>query len=325
MAMEVDRTFTEWSMGSPRITPRIRWTAVFAGSAVGLSLQVVLTLAGLGFGAWAIDLHDADPTEGIPVGAALWTGFSILASAFAGGYMTARCCGSAERSDGFYHGIVVWGVNWLILAWLITSAMASMIDGTFSIFSTTLRTLTHGLSQAPSLALSRSAARVSLTIDDLRREIESVVRATVNAEVQPDDVDADRRLTTDRQGQVLSRITDESLADVRDRLSALDREAAVNLMMNRYRMTDAQARDVVQSTIGLVGPVQDAGRGLKQRAASFGAEALDRLGLIALWLSGLGLISLMTSAVGGILGTAEAALVESTTRMQSNVEIRRAS
>jgi hypothetical protein len=81
--MEVDRTFSEWSIGNPRI----RWSAVFAGWAVGLALQIVFTLAGLGFGAWAIDVHDANPAGGIPVGAAVWTGLSIVVSAFVGGVL----------------------------------------------------------------------------------------------------------------------------------------------------------------------------------------------------------------------------------------------
>ena len=45
---------------------------------MGLALQMAMTLAGLGLGAWAVDLHDASPGEGIPVGAALWTGLSML-------------------------------------------------------------------------------------------------------------------------------------------------------------------------------------------------------------------------------------------------------
>ena len=96
--MESDRTFSQWSIGNPRI----KWSAVFAGWIVGLALQMAMTLAGLGLGAWAVDLHDASPGEGIPVGAALWTGLSMLVSAFAAGYLTARLSGSIHRSDGLY-------------------------------------------------------------------------------------------------------------------------------------------------------------------------------------------------------------------------------
>jgi hypothetical protein len=237
--MEVDRAFSQWSIGSPRI----RWSAVFAGWAVGLALQIVLTLSGLGFGAWAVDLHDANPTEGIPVGAAVWTGLSTLISAFVGGYMTARLSGSAERIDGLYHGVVLWGVSWLVFAGLTTTAMATMIGGAFSVFGTTLQTVARGLSPAGSAPVARSVSRLSLSVDDLKREIDSVVRATGTPELQPEGMQADaaRALDRLRRADPINRMTDQSLTELRDRLSALDREAAVNLMMNRYGLTDAQA------------------------------------------------------------------------------------
>jgi hypothetical protein len=319
--MEVDRTFSGWSTG----TPRIKWSAVFAGWAVGLALQTVLTLAGLGFGAWAIDLHDVNPAEGIPVGAAVWTGLSMLVSAFAGGYLTARLSGSAERSDGVYHGIVVWGVNWLVFVWLTTTAMATMIGGAFSLFGTTLQTLAPGLSNAASAALSRTAGRIHLSVDDVRREIESVLRATGTPDVPPDPVQRDAGRVPENRQQPLNRMTDQSLAALRDNLTALDREAAVHLMVNKFGMSDAQARDVVQSTIGLLGSVQDTLRGAKQRSAALEAEALDRLGMVSLWLAGLALVSLAVSAIGGMIATPEEAFVESTARPESYRDIRRAS
>jgi hypothetical protein len=317
--MEVDRTFSQWSMGSSRI----KWSAVFAGWAVGLAVQMVLSLAGLGFGAWAIDLHDANPTEDIPVGAAVWTGLSMLISAFVGGYVTARLSGASIRSDGVYHGVVVWGVNWLVFAWLTTTAMATMIGGAFSILGTTLQTVAEGLSHAT----PRVVGHVNLTSEDVRRELESVLRATGKPELQPDEVrrDAGRAVDKGRRGEAASRITDQSTAELRERLSALDREAAVTLMMNKFGMSDAQARDVVQSTIGLLRPAQGTLRGVKPQASAFGADALDRLGMIALWLSGLALISLVISAIGGMLGTPDDVWMESGTRMESYRDFRRAS
>ena len=71
--MELERSYEQWSVGSPRI----KWSAVFAGWAVGLALQMVLMLLGLGFGAWAIDFRESNPTEGLPTGAAIWTGVSM--------------------------------------------------------------------------------------------------------------------------------------------------------------------------------------------------------------------------------------------------------
>lgn len=320
--MEGDRTFSRWSIGNPRI----RWSAVFAGWTVGLALQTVLTLAGLGFGSWAIDLHDVNPAEGIPVGAAVWTGLSMLISAFLAGYLTARLSGSPARTDGVYHGIVVWGVSWLVFVCLTTTGMAMMIGGAFSIFGATLRTLEPGLSNAASAAVSRTPGRITLSVDDVRREIESVVRATTKPDLQSEAMsrDAGRTAEKPRQREPLGRLTDQSLAELRDKLTALDREAAVHQMMNTFGMSDAQAKDVVQSTIGLLGSMQDTLRGVKQRATALEAEALDRLGMVSLWLAGLALMSLAVSAVGGMIGTQEEASIESTTRTESYRDMRRA-
>jgi hypothetical protein len=114
------------------------------------------------------------------------------------------------------------------------------------------------------------------------------------------------------------------LADLRDKLSALDREGAVHFMVNTLALSDAQARDVVQSTIGLLAPLSDTIRGVTQRSRALGAEALDRLGMISLWLSGLALISLVISALGGMMGTPDDAWTESTPAIESYREIRRA-
>jgi hypothetical protein len=320
--MEVDRTFSRWS-----IVPRIQWSAVFGGWAVGLALQTVLTLAGLGFGAWAIDLHDANPAEGIPIGAAVWTGLSMLMSAFFGGYLTARLSGSPERRDGVYHGVVVWGVNWLMFVWLTTTPMAAMIGGAFAIFGTTLQSLGPALSHATSTAVSRTAGRITLSLDDLRREIESVLRTSAGSEVQPEALPRDPARTADmqRQRERLSRLTDQSLAELRGKLTALDRDAAIHLMVNKFGLSDAQSKDVVQSTIGLLGSGQNSLRGTKPPLTALEADALDRLGLVSLWLAGLALISLGVSAVGGMVGTPEEALLESITQTESYRDIRRAS
>lgn len=46
--------------------------------------------------------------------------------------------------------------------------------------------------------------------------------------------------------------------------------------------------------------------------------------MVSLWLSGLALISLAISVIGGILGTPEEALIESAARTESYRDIRRA-
>jgi hypothetical protein len=298
--MELDRRSSQ----RPIATPRITWSAVFAGWAVGLTLQMVLTVAGLGLGAWTIDLHAADPGQDIPIGAGIWTGLSMLLSAFSGGYTTASCARSTDRGDGLYHGVVVWAVSWLVFAWLTTTAMATMIGGAFSIFGTTVQRVGQTLSQATSMTASRSVGVVTRSIHDLQTEIQSATRATGQPEVpSEEDEHRGRGALTRTGGEPLRHMTDRDLADWRDALSALDRGAAPEFIINRLARSDAQAKDVLRSTIGVMAPLPDTMRGTKQRSTALeAAEALDRLGITSLWLSGLALISLVMSALGGMMG-----------------------
>jgi hypothetical protein len=272
-------------------------------------------------------LREAIPDEGVPIGAAVWTGLSMLISAFVGGYLSARLSGSTERPDGLYHGVVVWGVNWLVFAWLTTTTMATLIGGAFSLFGTTLQTLGQGLASTAPPGVSRIAGHLTLSAEDLRREVESVLRATEKSELQPEGMqrDAGRAVPSAKQGEPLSHVNDEALAELRGKLSSLDRDAAINIMVNTLGMSGSQARDVVQSTIGLLEPIHDTVRGAIQRSIAVRAEALDRLGMLALWLSGLALISLVISAIGGMIGTPDESLVESTALPESYRDLRRAS
>lgn len=109
--------------------PTIRWGAVFAGVAVGVSVQLVLTLLGIASGLSAIDVAQG---ESVGVGPLLWAGVSMLISAFIGGYVAARMSGLKRKVDGVLHGVVSWSVTTLLFATLATSAGGSMMSGIFS-------------------------------------------------------------------------------------------------------------------------------------------------------------------------------------------------
>lgn len=329
--MELERSFEQWSIGSPRI----KWSAVFAGWVVGLSLQMVLMLLGLGFGAWAIDFRDNNPAEGLPIGAAIWTGVSMLIAAFTGGYVTSRLSGIHSRSDGLYHGIVVWGVNWLIFAWLTTTAMSAMVGGVFSTFGSTLQTLGQGMSGVASTAANKlgdKLQQVSWSPQDLRKQIEPILSASGKPELQPGKVqqDADRVAGAARSGAPVNQVSDAALGELSSKLAALDQEAAVNVMVNKMGMTREQANQVIQSTIGALQPiqrtVQDTVSKVKQQSAELGTQAVDRMGTIALWLGILAIITLGLSTLGGALGIADEPAFEGRTSGETlRNDLRRAS
>lgn len=329
--MELERSFEQWSVGSPRI----KWSAVFAGWVVGLALQMVLMLLGLGFGAWAIDFRENNPAEGLPMGAAIWTGVSMLLAAFTGGYVTSRLSGLASRADGLYHGVVVWGVNWLIFAWLTTTAMSAMIGGVFSTFGSTLQAVGQGVSGVASSAANKlgdKLGQVSWSPEELRKQIESILAASRKPELQPGQVrqDAERVTGAAQSGAPVKQVGEAALGELSSKLAALDQEAAVNIMVNKMGMSREQANQVIQATIGALQPiqrtVQDTVSKVKQQSAELGTEAVDRMGTIALWLGILAIITLGVSALGGALGTAEESTFEAQTSAETlRRDLRRAS
>lgn len=111
------------------IIPAVRWGAIFAGVAAGVSVQLVLTLFGVATGLAAVGLDER--SVGAAVGALLWAGVSMLVAAFVGGYVAARMSGFKRKADGVLHGLVSWAVATLLFATVAASTGGSMLGGIF--------------------------------------------------------------------------------------------------------------------------------------------------------------------------------------------------
>ncbi len=107
----------------------IRWGAVLAGVAVGISVQLALTLLGIASGLSATSLAAG---EAPGTGALVWAGLSMLISALVGAYVAGRVSGLKRKVDGILHGAVVWAVTTLLFVMLATSAGGSLLSGIFS-------------------------------------------------------------------------------------------------------------------------------------------------------------------------------------------------
>jgi hypothetical protein len=142
------------SLGVRRVLfPAIRWGAVLAGVAVGISAQLALSLLGIATGLSAIDITQGDNISA--TGPVIWAAISMLLSALIGGYVSARMSGLKRKVDGVLHGAVSWGVTTLLFAMLATSVTGSLLSGVFG-------------SMTP--AMSRAAGE-SATVSMLRNRI----------------------------------------------------------------------------------------------------------------------------------------------------------
>ncbi len=140
-------------METQRLTTRksyfswISWGSILAGVVVGLATYMLLTLLGIAAGLSAVDPQSADPAGSVPVATGIWTGISLLISAFVGGYVAARMSGLARMGDGLFHGFVSWAVTTVLFAYLATTAVGSMLGGTFNVLGEGIRGATQGAMQ----------------------------------------------------------------------------------------------------------------------------------------------------------------------------------
>jgi hypothetical protein len=127
MAVEIARATDRFPLAP------ISWPAIFASLAVGISVMLLLTLAGVAIGLTTVD--GGENTRAITIGAAAWQTISMLIAAIVGGYVAARLSGLRRTADGILHGAVSWGVTTVLYAALATTAIGTLTAGMFGLLA----------------------------------------------------------------------------------------------------------------------------------------------------------------------------------------------
>jgi hypothetical protein len=129
---------------------RVSWSAVFAGVVVAISFNLVLAVLGIGIGLTTIDPAQAESPQASTLGiaATVWWIVTALLSLASGGWVAGRLAGMPTRLDGALHGLVTWGIATMLIFWLLTSAVGSLIGGAFSVVGNALSNAAQGAAQA---------------------------------------------------------------------------------------------------------------------------------------------------------------------------------
>lgn len=126
-AYETDTRTPRWSGALSRIS----WGAVFAGLVIATALQVVLTVLGAAIGLTALDGEDSGRAFGIGTG--IWALLVPLVTLFLGGMTAGHLANVRDRTDGFIHGALVWGLSLLLATWLLGTGASRLVGGTLSL------------------------------------------------------------------------------------------------------------------------------------------------------------------------------------------------
>ena len=247
------------------VVKRISWGAIFAGVVMTLVTQLLLNILGLGIGASTINpVSEQNPANGIATGAGIWFIISSLIALFVGGWVAGRLAGIPRATDSLLHGLVTWGLGTLLLFYLLTSVVGSLIGGTFRVLGSGLSAV--GSAAAATAPVVADAAKnqiqqSGIDIGDIRREAETLLRQTGKPELQPGALANKAKTITNQAGNTASDVandpanSDSALTAIFDRIQrsgsrtidAADRDALVNIIMARTGKTRPEAEQTVNS------------------------------------------------------------------------------
>ena len=304
---------------------RVSWGAIFAGGVITLVTQLLLSILGLGIGASTINpASEQNPASGFGTGAGIWFALTTLISLFAGGWVAGRLAGIPRATDSSLHGLLTWSLATLLLFYLLTTTIGSLIGGTF-------RVLGSGLSMAGTAAAASAPAiagaaqdqmqKSGIDMSSIRSEIEKTLRQTGKPELQPGAIQNEANVAVNQvqnaAGDAASdpANSDTAVSALLDRISksgektfnAADREALVNIVMARTGKSRPEAEATVASYQQTYEKAQVQYEQTKaqaeQKAREVGQKTADGVASAALWASLALLLSGLAAAVGGYLAT----------------------
>ena len=108
--------------------PAVRWSAIFAGTAVAVGLWILLQIFGMGAGLAAVDTDRLGSLRGVSIGTTVWSLLAPLVAMFIGAWIAGKLSGFRDDKLGMLHGVVVWALT-SVLAILATVSLVSALAG----------------------------------------------------------------------------------------------------------------------------------------------------------------------------------------------------
>jgi hypothetical protein len=164
---------------------RVSWGAIFAGVVVGLVVQVLLTMLGVGIGIATLDPGTADnpAISTVSIASGIWYVVTGIIAAFAGGYLAARMSGKTEPTTGALHGLTTWAFTTLLMLYLLSTAVGGIIGGTFSGITGAIGGLGQTVAEtaAPAIAQSNPLDAIEQKVQATGNDPEALNAAATNA------------------------------------------------------------------------------------------------------------------------------------------------
>jgi hypothetical protein len=251
---------------------------------MGLVVQVILNMVGLGIGLSTVDAvgSDSPSASSLSLGAGLWWAISGIVAAGIGGYLAGRLSGKPSSSTTAYHGLISWALSTLIIVYLLSSAVSGLIGGSLSTVSSALSGAGNAIGSSVQTAAQTAAPSLN-NINDPMARIENQIRSasggqdpaalrdaaasSIRAALSGDP--AEQAAATDKAAEALAKAQDIPVDQARSQVAQYQQQYKDALA--KAKLQAKHAADATAKTIS--------------RGALFGALAL-MLGALAAFFAG---------------------------------------
>jgi hypothetical protein len=252
---------------------RIAWGAVLAGVVTALVTQLILNMLGIGVGVATLDPVTGDNPQAstFSIAAGIWWTVSGIIASFAGGYVAGRLSGRPKESTASFHGLIAWAATTLVIFYLLTSTLGSLLGGVYSTISSTVGGLGRTAVQTAAPALAQNPDAFS----SIEQQVRASTGGTDPAQLRDTAITSLRAALTGDQAQAQQ--ARDRAVDALARAQNIPPEEARNRVTQyeqQYRQGVEQAKQAADA----------AAKGIST-AALLGAVSLI-LGAIAGWFGG---------------------------------------
>jgi hypothetical protein len=110
------------------VRSRVSWGAIAAGAMVSLTIYIVLTMVGVALG---IEMAVRGTGTDLGAGAAIYSIVVLLLAMFFGGWATSRLAVGESKLEAVLYGLILWGVLFMGMVWLLGSGMRTGFGALF--------------------------------------------------------------------------------------------------------------------------------------------------------------------------------------------------
>jgi hypothetical protein len=115
------------------VRSRISWGAIVAGSVLALAFYFLLTLFGSAIG---LSIHGNVSDRGLAIGAVIWAILVTAGCLFIGGCIASNLTTGENKVEGVMYGLLVWGVVFAMLIFMLASGARSGFSAMMGMAST---------------------------------------------------------------------------------------------------------------------------------------------------------------------------------------------